>query len=530
MTTSARPQDAPLVDRIAPLAGQIAVVGSGIAGLMIALELAPRPVVLVTKAALGRESSSLWAQGGIAASVGPEDDPEQHIDDTLRAGAGLCDPAATWGILTQARAAIERLEHYGVRFDRDATGAYTLGLEAAHGRHRILHAGGDGSGAAITEALVTAVLNTPSITCLTEVEVRRVCVTDGAVSGLWLQTDAEAAILPTANVVLATGGLGGLYDATTNPRGNVGQGVMMAARAGAVLTDLEFVQFHPTALDVPRTPLALVSEAVRGAGAWLVNASGARFMADTPGAELAPRDVVARAIHAQIAQGERVFLDATRAIGDGFAAKFPIIHQFCVEAGIDPARDPIPVRPAAHYYMGGIATDLRGRSFVPGLWAVGECAATGLHGANRLASNSLLEAVVMGRSAARDISAHAVTGPQAAPRTAPQVLPRPETAEVRAIVSRHLGMIRDGAGIATALRDLRPLAMAEGPEADAAIVALGIACFASLRAESRGGHARSDFPGTAAKPVRRRMTLNEIFDTSGALLAVESIPQPEIVT
>ncbi|WP_434291153.1 L-aspartate oxidase [Celeribacter sp. SCSIO 80788] len=519
----------PLETRIAPLAGQIAVVGSGIAGLMTALELAPRPVVLVTKAALGRESSSLWAQGGIAASVGPEDDPEQHVADTLRAGAGLCDPEAARGILSQARVAIETLEHYGVRFDRDETGAYALGLEAAHGRHRILHAGGDGSGAAITEALVAAVLNTPSITCLTEIEARRVCVVDGAVTGLWIQNGHEAAILPTAHVVLATGGLGGLYDATTNPRGNVGQGVMMAARAGAVLTDLEFVQFHPTALDVPRAPLALVSEAVRGAGAWLINGAGVRFMADVPGAELAPRDVVARAIQAQISQGERVYLDATRTIGAGFAAKFPIIHRFCLEAGIDPACDPIPVRPAAHYYMGGIATDLSGRSSVPGLWAVGECGCTGLHGANRLASNSLLEAVVMGRSAARDIAANGQLMMQTVPQTAPPILPPQEANEVRAIVSKSLGMIRDGAGIEAALCALRPLAMGDGPEADAAIAALGVACFAALRKESRGGHARSDFPGTDAQPIRRRMTLDEIFTLSGGHLA-PATKQPEIVT
>ncbi|PTQ68300.1 L-aspartate oxidase [Celeribacter persicus] len=520
-----------LAPLVAPVAGQIAVVGSGIAGLMTALELAPRPVVLVTRADLGRESSSLWAQGGIAASLGPEDDPEQHVDDTLRAGAGLCDPEAVRGILSQARDAIETLERYGVRFDRNADGSYALGLEAAHGRHRILHAGGDGSGAAITEALVKAVLNTPSITCLTGVEARRVCVTDGGVSGLWLQSGDEAMILPTSQVVLATGGLGGLYDATTNPRGNVGQGVMMAARAGAVLTDLEFVQFHPTALDVPRTPLALVSEAVRGAGAWLINGAGERFMADTPGAELAPRDVVARAIHAQIARGERVYLDATRAIGEDFAAKFPIIHQFCREAGIDPARAPIPVRPAAHYYMGGIATDLRGRTTVPGLWAVGECACTGLHGANRLASNSLLEAVVMGRRAARDIYETARPMSQTEPsRAAPQMLPKAEADDIRPIVSQYLGMIRDRAGIEAALRALRPLAMGNGPGADAAIVALGIACFAALRTESRGGHARSDFPEPEAVSTRRRMTLDDIFTASGTLLAPASQPLPETLT
>ena len=507
---------------LAPLAGRVAVVGSGIAGLITALQLAPSPVVLVTRAALGHESSSLWAQGGIAASLGPDDDPGQHLHDTLEAGAGLCDVDVARSILSGARAAIGLLEAYGVHFDRAAGGGYALGLEAAHGRHRIVHAGGDATGAVITAALVEAVSRTPSITCLTGVEARRVCVEGGAVSGLLLQSGPEAALLRTSRVVLATGGIGGLFDATTNPRGNMGQGVMMAARAGAVLADLEFVQFHPTAFDVPRAllPLPLVSEAVRGAGAWLVNDLGERFMAETPGAELAPRDVVARAIQAQIGCGARVYLDAAQALGDSFAARFPTINQLCHAGGIDPARDPIPVRPAAHYHMGGVETDRRGRTSVSGLWAVGECACTGLHGANRLASNSLLEAVVIASRAARDIAdgpLRAPCGPEAITQAAP-----PPPTWARPPATHHLGLLREGAGLETAIRQLLPLVTAQDPASDAALVALGIACFALLRTETRGAHARTDFPLPAAAPMRRRMRLDDILVASQEVLTTTS--------
>lgn len=517
--------------RLAPLAGRIAVVGSGLAGLMTALELAPTPVVLVTRAELGRQSSSLWAQGGVAASVGPDDTPELHLADTLAAGAGLCDAEVSHGILSEAPEAIAALEHYGVKFDRKADGSFSLGLEAAHSRRRILHAGGDGSGAAITEALVQAALNTPSITLLTGVEARRVLVKDGDVTGLLLQSGSETGVLSTSRVVLATGGIGGLFDATTNPRGNMGQGVMMAARAGAVLTDMEFVQFHPTALDVPRDPLALVSEAVRGEGAWLFNDAGARFMLDTPGAELAPRDVVARAIQAQIDKGHRVFLDASHTLGRRFADTFPTIHTLCREAGIDPATSPIPVRPAAHYHMGGIATDARGRTSVSGLWAVGECAATGLHGANRLASNSLLEAAVMARRAARDL--RDVPGrpiPVSVSETEDSNLPDVDATAVRRLVSRDLGLIRNRAGLLEAIRQLRPLALSDGPESDVALVALSIACFAILREESRGGHARQDFPDTLDQAQRRQMTLDDIFAVTSDLVTPYTPSVSEMMT
>ncbi|MDK4735308.1 L-aspartate oxidase [Rhizobium sp. CNPSo 3490] len=493
------------------LTGRTVIVGSGLAGLMTALTLAPEPSVIVTRAALGAETSSGWAQGGIAASIGADDSAALHLADTLAAGDGLCDRSITAGIIAEAPAAIAALEQAGVRFDRNDAGKLSLGLEAAHNRRRIVHAEGDGSGAAIIAALVRAVARTPAISVLEGVEARRILMDGERVAGLLCATaSGGAAVLPTARLVLATGGIGGLYDATTNPMGNFGQGIALAARAGAELADMEFVQFHPTALDSRRRPLALVSEAVRGEGALLVNERGERFMARISGAELAPRDVVARAISAEIARGGRVFLDARTALGSRFAARFPVIAALCGEAGIDPAKDLVPVRPAVHYHMGGVATDANGRSSVPGLWVAGEAASTGLHGANRLASNSLLEAAVMGMRAARDILAMPAGGTGAI--SAEQLAAPADASSIRTIVSRHLGVLRNADALQGAIAALLPLAEADGPAADPAIVALLIAVFASLRMESRGAHARTDFPLKLADAQRRRMRLSQALE------------------
>jgi L-aspartate oxidase len=501
------------------LAGRTAIVGSGLAGLMTALTLAPEPVTLLTRALLGAETSSAWAQGGIAASLGADDHAELHLADTLAAGDGLCNPLVAAGIVAEAPDVIAALERAGVRFDRTADGRLSFGLEAAHSRNRIVHAEGDGSGAAIVRALVEAVFKTSSITVLTGVEVRRLLTEHGEITGLLCETQTGAAILPTKRIVLATGGLGGLYDATTNPVGNFGQGIMLAARAGAELGDMEFVQFHPTALHSPRRPLALVSEAVRGEGALLLNEKGERFMAGVPGAELAPRDIVARAISAEISRGGRVFLDARQALGNRFAARFPVIDALCREAGIDPAAQPVPVRPAVHYHMGGIATDEHGRSSVAGLWVAGEAGCTGLHGANRLASNSLLEAAVMGMRAARDIAGRA-PGKVGLPTTG-TLPPSPDTALVRQITSRQLGVLRNEGGIHAAIAALLPLAEGEGAAADPAIVALLVAVSANLRRESRGAHARTDFPSKLADATRRRLTLADALT-----IARSTISQP----
>ncbi|MBK4218013.1 L-aspartate oxidase [Paracoccus caeni] len=491
------------------LAGRVAVIGSGIAGLVTALELAPRPVVLITQAGLGEASSTALAQGGIAAALAEGDSVESHIADTLAAGDGLCDAPVVERILRGTPDAIAMLVRHGVRFDRGASG-FSFGLEAAHAHHRILHAAGDGTGAEISRALVAAVLTCPSITVLAGAQVRRLLTRDGQISGVLLARDGRAEVLLTSQVVMATGGIGGLYDTTTSPVSNFGQGVAMAARAGAALADMEFVQFHPTALALGQGRVTLISEAVRGEGAILLNDRGERFMADQPGAELAPRDVVARAIHQQIADGRRVFLDARQALGDRFAVRFPGIARLCAAAALDPARDAIPVRPAVHYHMGGIWTDTKGRTTLPGLWAVGECASTGLHGANRLASNSLLEGAVVGMRAAESIAATR-TRPLA---PAPKGIELPEAAHtqaVRGIVSRHLGIVRDGASLRQAMSELLPMGD------DAAIVALSIATFAALRDESRGAHSRLDFPAQVARPSRRRMVLDDILRSARLL-------------
>jgi L-aspartate oxidase len=300
-------------------------------------------------------------------------------------------------------------------------------------------------------------------------------------------------------VVIATGGLGGLYHHSTNPAGAIGQGLVLAARAGAALADLEFVQFHPTALDTGRDPMPLISEAVRGEGAKLVDERGVRFMAGQGRAELEPRDVVSRAVWRHMGAGHRVFLDARAALGGRFAARFPAIDALCRESGVDPGAALIPIRPAAHYHMGGIAVDAAGRSSVPGLWACGEAASTGLHGANRLASNSLLEAAVTGQAVARDIAGTSAGRPAPlAPLAAPPV---PDAAPVRAILSRHAGVLRDDDGLSAAAEALMP--MAEGPTADPALLGLMMVGAMLRRTESRGGHARTDYPHKDAGLARR---------------------------
>ena len=503
------------------LAGAPVIIGGGLAGLVTALRLAPQPVILLAKTPLAQGAASAWAQGGVAAAVGEDDDPALHAADTLAAGDGLSDPAVAARIAAAAPAAIAELQRYGVAFDRDAQGRFALGLEAAHGRRRIVHVTGDGTGAAIMRALVAAVAATPSITVVEGLEARRLLVDDRGISGVLAAGPWSACLLATRRVVLATGGLGGLYAHTTNPLGAIGQGVALAARAGAALCDMEFVQFHPTALAVGLDPMPLVSEAVRGEGAMLVDETGERFMAGQGRAELEPRDVVSRAVAAHIAAGHRAFLDARQALGAGFAAHFPGIAARCRAAGIDPAIQPIPVLPAAHYHMGGIAVDGEGRSTVEGLWACGEAAATGLHGANRLASNSLLEAVVTAGFVADSI-AGASSGRLPAPR--PVALPpAPDPGVLRALVSATLDVVRDRAGLDAAIARLQPLAFRGGGAADPALVALLIATAALAREESRGGHWRADFPHPSPAWARR---LVQRVDDTGTRVICRAVPLP----
>ena len=488
-------------------ADRIAVVGAGVAGLSVALRLAPRPVTLISAAPLGGATATGWAQGGIAAAIGPDDAPDLHAADTRAAGAGLTEPDVATAVAEAAPGLIAWLDRLGIAFDRAADGRFALGLEAAHSRRRIVRGRGDSTGATVLEGLVRAVRATPSIEVLVAEARDLMRDGDGAVRGLVCACDGAAFRLPARAVVLATGGVGGLYAATTNPRSATGSGLLLAARAGASLRDLEFVQFHPTAIAAGADPMPLATEALRGEGAVLVDEHGERVMAGIAGGDLAPRDVVARAIFQAQARGRSVFLDARGELGCSMARRFPTVAGLCAGAGIDPATQPIPVRPAAHYHMGGVAVDAFGRTGVPGLWACGEVASTGLHGANRLASNSLLEALAYSGLIAASIEAVSV------PRTA-LVAPRgrrpaPDAAlsEVRAVMEARVGVVRDEAGLSDAVARLSRLAR-EG--SDSALTGLMIAVCALSRRESRGAHWRSDYP---AQTLRRHTvtTLAEVL-------------------
>ncbi|MER8417593.1 L-aspartate oxidase [Mesorhizobium sp. M1329] len=487
------------------LAGRSVIIGGGIAGLVTALHLAHEPVLLLSRSPLGADASSAWAQGGLAASLGDDDEPALHLSDTLAAGDGLCDAEAARRIVYAAPAAIEDLARLGVRFDRTPEGALRLGLEAAHGRRRIVHAGGDGSGRELMRALVAAVRSTPTIEVVEGIEARRLAVEDGRITGVLASCSTGPVFLAMGRVVLATGGIGGLFHDTTNPLGSWGQGLALAACAGATLADLEFIQFHPTALDGSERPMPLISEAVRGEGATIVDETGRRFLVGVRGAELASRDVVARAVWRHLADGHHVFLDVREKPGATFAQHFPTIASACSKAGIDPTRDLIPIRPAQHYHMGGVAVDLAGRTSIPGLWACGEVASTGLHGANRLASNSLTEAVVCARWVAESIAGSSDGGGK---RAMALDLPAPDPRPVRPLLSRALGVTRDGEGLKEAARALLPLLQPHDAASDPAAVGLMITIAALLRRESRGAHFRTDFPLHAAVARRSQITLD----------------------
>jgi L-aspartate oxidase len=490
---------------------RVVVVGGGIAGLATALHLAPLPVTLLVASPLGQQASTPLAQGGIAAALGADDAPALHATDTLQAGAGLSDPGVAARVAAAAPSCIEWLIAQGAAFDRAVAGdELILGLEAAHSRRRIVHAQGDRTGKSVLDALIQAVRNAPSIEILEDHRVADLALdANGAVAGVFCASrrsdgSGEPALIPTRAVVLATGGIGGLYAHTTNPLSALGGGLALAAHAGAVLRDLEFVQFHPTALAACLDPMPLATEALRGEGATLVNSRGERFMQGIPGAELAPRDVVARAIFAQIQSGERAFLDTRSALGEHITSRFPGVTALCRAAGLDPVLDLIPVRPAAHYHMGGIKVDDRGRSSVEGLWACGEVSSTGLHGANRLASNSLLEALAYAAWIADGIKemeyqtfmemplspSFAVRHRSVSHQQSPSLL------QIRSVMDRQVGVIREESGLKDAICDLRARVI-EGysaGERDAALVSLLIAISAYARSESRGAHQRLDHP------------------------------------
>lgn len=527
----------------APLRTEVLVVGSGIAGLTAALAAAERSeVLLVTKGALS-EGATRRAQGGIAAAVDPADDPDAHARDTLAAGAGLGDAEAVRVLCTQGPAAIAELIAAGVDFDRAADGSFALGLEGAHGRPRILHAGGDATGRAIQDALVRATRARAAdgargrITLLEHTALADLQVVRGQVVGAeLLAADGIRRRVRARSTVLATGGAGQLFSHTTNPAGATGDGIAAAWRAGAALEDLEFYQFHPTALSV-QGPHArfLISEAVRGEGALLRDAQGRRFLpAVDARAELAPRDVVARAIARVMAAqgGLPVLLDATGIGAERLRRRFPTIDAAVRAAGIDWGREPVPVTPAAHYWMGGIRTDLEGRTTLPGLYAVGECARTGVHGANRLASNSLLEGAVFGARVGAAAATRVGRGTSAAGPSTTGAAPAVEVATAeettgakpppRAVTGRawertalqellwsHAGLLRSGAALETAAAELatwRALdpsvltTVCELEDRNLLDLSRLLLAHALARPDSVGVHHRLDEPGTATIP------------------------------
>ena len=518
---------------------QFVVVGGGITGLSAAVRLSESgKVLLVTKEALA-ESNTSYAQGGIAVAMGGAEDVKLHLSDTLAAGDGLVEEEAAAVLVEAGPKRVEELLTFGTEFDRGANGELERTREGAHSLSRILHAHGDATGREIARALLAHVKTLSNVTLLEWTTTVDLVLAEGRVVGVTLLVpDGRLTEVQAGAVLLASGGAGQVYSDTTNPAVATGDGIAMAYRAGAALEDMEFYQFHPTAFTAPGAPRFLMSEALRGEGALLVNARGERFMpAVHPQAELAPRDVVARAITQQSLDGP-VYLDM-RHVQKDLVARFPGISAFLAGYGLELGRDLIPVRPAAHYLMGGIKTDLHGRTTLPGLYAAGEAACTGVHGANRLASNSLLEGLVFGVEAARtmiqeqrevrpDGGRPVLRAPEGA--GAPEEAVEGWIARLRAEMWLDAGLLRDAAGLRRAQGVLSELA-ATMPEAMTrrAVEARNLHALATVmvaaalgREESRGAHARLDFPGKWAQALHSVME-------QGRLRFVGSTPPPPIV-
>ncbi|MEV8537242.1 L-aspartate oxidase [Streptomyces sp. NPDC051211] len=536
------------------LDADVVVVGSGVAGLTAALRCAAagRRTVVVTKARLD-DGSTRWAQGGIAAALGEGDTPEQHLDDTLVAGAGLCDEAAVRLLVTEGPDAVRRLIATGAVFDTSAeTGEIELTREGGHHRRRIAHAGGDATGAEISRALVEAVDAAGIETVENALVLDLLQDAEGRTAGVTLhvmgegQHDGVGAVHAPA-VILATGGMGQVFSATTNPSVSTGDGVALALRAGAEVSDLEFVQFHPTVLFLgpdAEGQQPLVSEAVRGEGAHLVDADGVRFMVGQHElAELAPRDIVAKGIMRRMQEqgAQHMYLDARHFGAQMWEQRFPTILAACRAHGIDPVTEPVPVAPAAHYASGGVRTDLHGRTTVPGLYACGEVACTGVHGANRLASNSLLEGLVFAERIAADITAHAPasSGPGVPVPFRGPLLPAEARLDIQRIMTQGAGVLRSADSLraaadaldslyAAALYDLEIHGKTAEPGVDTweatnlLCVARVLVAAARRREETRGCHWREDHPDRDDSAWRRHLVVRLSRTEKRALVVTET--------
>jgi len=497
--------------------GDFLVIGSGIAGLRAALSLAETGEVVILTKADPRESNTGYAQGGIAAAIGPDDSPELHARDTLAAGDGLCNAAAVNVLVHEGPRYVAELLDWGAAFDRDADRRPALGREGAHSVRRVLHAR-DATGREIARVLWTRVSSDPRIRVVDDALAVDFTMRDGRCCGADFATVGETLGTVTAErTLLATGGAGQVFRETTNPAIATGDGIAMAVRAGAVVADLEFVQFHPTVLSVPGVPRFLLSEALRGEGARLINGAGEPFVERyEPAGDLASRDVVSRAMVREAERtGGPVYLTLAHLEPEFVRSRFPMIARACADAGLDLARDPIPVSPAAHYIMGGVDTDLDGRTSVPGLFAAGEVACTGVHGANRLASNSLLEGLVFGARAAQamtaavrpvDLSGREIVDAELDART-PVGGTVPSIDAVRDLMWRHVGVLRSQLALEETVATLQSWVGAIARQRQAHPLDSRLRCVSSLataglliaraalrRTESRGAHFRTDFP------------------------------------
>ncbi|MDX1736624.1 MAG: L-aspartate oxidase [Alphaproteobacteria bacterium] len=486
----------------------VIIVGAGMAGLLIALQLAPLKTLLINGQDPTQSSSSQLAQGGIAAAVSTKDHWHKHKEDTLLTSQGLADEEAITLLTQNAKNAINQLEEFGVSFDKDTSGNFSLGREGAHSESRILHIAGDATGAGIMSALRKQVDQAQHIDQCVGLDVQNLLSRRGRICGIYGTWNNTIFQFHSRAVIMATGSIGGLFNHTTTPLAAYGSGLSMAARNGATIRDPEFIQFHPTGIDVNIAPAPLATEALRGAGAKLINTTGDNFIRRTHDlAELAPRDIVARAIWQEKRLGQKVYLDCRKLNGKTIQDDFPTVNAICIAHNIDPATTPIPVTPVVHYHMGGIKVDKNGRSDVAGLWAAGEVASFGIHGANRLASNSLLEAAVFAPSIAKDIKAQ-ISAFNLETNARPEILPDgvgDETSLIKMLRRKaynSLGLVRNAHDLGNFLNELIELDRQKtgfSLSLRNRLIALRLITYGALkRQESRGAHFRSDFPNLSS--------------------------------